>query len=162
MDITTIVIIILSLLTLGAIAFLAPYIRKIAKDNNIPIDDILNSITQITTIAQQLLGNLNLDDKTKGLFNTIVQSAQLAVKYAEQLYISGQCAPDERKGKAIEFVKMALADMKIEVTPDMEKFITAVIEAAVFLLPKTSDTLKLKAGKKATKVVTDVVATEIK
>lgn len=147
MDGVSIIVLIASIVTAIMLVVVVPMAVKYFKSNNIPVEDIMNSSKQIAKILEGLVNNIGLDANTKGILNTILSTAQTAVRYAEQLYVSGQLDKDLRKEKAVEFVKQALTDAGIQ---DIEKYnllINAAIESAVFLLPKTNETLRLKGAK---------------
>jgi hypothetical protein len=141
-DPMTIIIAVLSLAVIGIMIYVVPLARKAAKDNNVPVEDILNSSEQIIKIVNSVVQQLALEKEQKDIIGKVAQAATLAVRYSEQLYKSGQCTKEERKQKAVEFVIQALRDANIEITAERELLINSVIESAVFLLPKTAEELK--------------------
>ena len=56
---------------------------------------------------------------------------------AEQMYKAAMIQADERKDKAREIIYECLKVAQIEGTPDVEKVVDGLIEAAAFALPKT-------------------------
>jgi hypothetical protein len=72
------------------------------------------------------------------ILDKIIQTTQLGVHQAEQLYKSGQLPPDLRKDSAVNFSMDLLKINGIEVTPELEQAIKGVAEAMVFAMPKTN------------------------
>lgn len=64
-----------------------------------------------------------------------IQAAEIGVKFAEQLYISGNAV--DRKAEATKYVTSTLAELGVQVTPQLSGIIDGAIEAAVFTLPTT-------------------------
>jgi len=135
MDLTSVIIAVVAIAVLGIMIYLVPIIRKWAAKNNVPIEKILDSAESMTKIAEGIAKQMF--PAQAAYIDMVAKVAQLAVKYAEQLYLSGKIQPEERKDKAIEFVKMSLVDAGVDVTNKNEDFIEAVVESTVFLLPKT-------------------------
>lgn len=135
MDLTSVIIAVVAIAVLCIMIYLVPKIRKWAINNNIPIEKILDSAESMTKIAEGIAKQMF--PAQAAYIDIVAKAAQLAVKYAEQLYLSGKIKSEERKDKAIEFVKMTLVDAGVDVTEKNEQFIDAVVESAVFLLPKT-------------------------
>lgn len=134
---TEILIIVLTLIVLGAIMQGLPYLEKFAKKKNINIENTLETTEQVTRIITNLLKNSNLlQGNQQDFIMKVASAANLAVRYAEQLYKSGQCGKEERKEKATEFIIQVLLDSGIEITPERKDVISKTIEAAVFLLSK--------------------------
>lgn len=134
MDITSIIILIVCLGVVGIMVYLAPAVKKWAESKSIKVETILDSAEMATKIGSQV-GKVMFPEQATTI-DLVSKSAQLAVSYAEQLYKSGQCASEERKDKAIEFVKIALTDAGIPVDQQKTELIEKVVESAVYLLPK--------------------------
>jgi hypothetical protein len=130
-----ILIIILTILSTIIVVVAAPMIVSFLKSRQVPTEDILNNIDELASIVKSMNNPRNKDIKVLDL---IVSSAEQAVKYSEQIYISGQISEGQRKEKAVQFVRTVLYDANIDITPDRETLINSAIEAAVFLLPKTT------------------------
>jgi hypothetical protein len=135
MDPLMVIIGILCIGVLGVIVYVAPAIKAWAIKKGIPVDQILNNADVIAGIAAEIAKQLYPQQASQ--IAEISKVADRAVHYAEQLYKSGQCTAEERKDKAIEFVKMALNDAGVPIDAQKEAFIEKVVESAVFLLPKT-------------------------
>jgi hypothetical protein len=116
--------------------YLAPAVKKWAESKGLPVESILDSAEVVTKIAEQIGKTMFPAQAT--VIDLVSKSAQLAVNYAEQLYKSNQCTSEERKDKAIEFVKMSLNDAGVPVDQQKEEFIEKVVESAVYALPKTN------------------------
>jgi hypothetical protein len=135
MDPLMVIIGILCVGVLGVIIYLAPVIKAWATKNGIPVEQILSNTDVVAGIATEIAKQMY--PQQAGQITDISKAADRAVHYAEQLYRSGQCNAEERKDKAIEFVKMALTDAGIPIDAQRELFIEKVVESAVFFLPKT-------------------------
>lgn len=135
MDPLMIIIGILCVGVLGVIIYLAPAIKTWATKNGVPVEQIMNNTDIVAGIAAEIAKQMYPQQASQ--INDIAKTADRAVHYAEQLYKSGQCSAEERKNKAIEFVKMALKDAGVPIDTEKEAFIEKVVESAVFLLPKT-------------------------
>lgn len=116
--------------------YISPAIQKWAKSKNIPINAIINNADEFTKIATDIAKKMYPQNIV--MINTLSDIANKAVRYAEQLYKSSQCKSEERKDKAIEFVKMALKDVNITIDAEKEQYISALIESAVYVLPKNN------------------------
>jgi hypothetical protein len=136
MDLTMVLIAVLCVGVLGIMIYLAPAVKKWAESKGLPVESILDSAEVVTKIAEQIGKTMFPAQAT--VIDLVSKSAQLAVNYAEQLYKSNQCTSEERKDKAIEFVKMSLNDAGVPVDQQKEEFIEKVVESAVYALPKTN------------------------
>jgi hypothetical protein len=146
---TTLIIIIVTIIVMLVMFVGMPYLMKYINKNNIPIESILEMSKKATELAAQLAAAMSGDPKTKGFLTIATQAATMAVKYAEQLYLSGKIEKAERKEKAFEFITNSLKDSGIEVTIEQCSLIYGLIEASVYLLPTTSDNVKFtKLAKK--------------
>jgi len=131
-------ILIISILSVGLVVVVAPMVVSFLKSRQVPTEDILNTVDGLSSIVQSLNNSLNTNKQSKEVLDLIIFSADQAVKYAEQIYIAGEISEGERKEKAVEFVRSVLYDSNIDITPERENLINSTIEAAVFLLPKTT------------------------
>lgn len=128
----------ISILSVGIILVGAPIIVSFLKSRQVPTEDILNIIDELASMVKSINNSMNKDKQSKQVLDLIISSAEQAVKYSEQIYIAGQISEGQRKEKAVQFVRTVLYDAKIDITPDRESLINSAIEAAVFLLPKTT------------------------
>lgn len=133
-----ILIIIITILSTIIVVVAAPMVVSFLKSRQVPTEDILNNIDELASIVKSINNSMNKDIKNKHILDLIVSSAEQAVKYSEQIYIAGQISEGQRKEKAVQFVRTVLYDTNIDITPDRETLINSAIEAAVFLLPKTT------------------------
>lgn len=110
-----------------------PYlIRK-----HFPLGTYMSIMDNGLNILQGFIGNLGLPTKEVSNIDHLIQYAELAVKYAEQLYSSGQLPAAARKEAALTFIKQAAAQAGITLSAGDLVFIDALIEAMVFMLPET-------------------------
>lgn len=124
-----------AILVIVGLPVIVMYIRK----NKVDVEEIFKSTKDLTEVVSNIAKLLNLESESQATLDKIVNAAEIAVKYAEQLYKSGQLPRDERKAEAVKFVKMALVDAGIDLTEERKMLIDYVIEAAVYLLPKTEE-----------------------
>lgn len=75
------------------------------------------------------------------IIDQIINWAREAVQRSEQLYKISAIEENQRKGEAEKYIYEILALSKIEITPELKKIVDGSIEAAVFALPKTSETI---------------------
>lgn len=75
------------------------------------------------------------------IIDKVIDWAREAVQRSEQLYKISAIEEDQRKGEAEKYIYEILALSKIEITPELKKVVDGSIEAAVFALPKTSETI---------------------
>lgn len=132
------IITILSILVVALLFVAVPLVLKFLKVKSVDVDLVLSTSESLMNIVNQIIGSLNIQTETKNTLLLISQGATMGVKYAEQLYKSGQLPKEDRKQAAINFVKDALADQNVEMTAEREILIASVVESAVFLLPKTN------------------------
>lgn len=134
MDIVTLLITIICLVIFAILIYISPAIDKWVKSKHVPLNSIINNADDFTKIAADIAKKMSPQNAV--MIDTLSDIANKAVRYAEQLYKSSQCKAEERKEKAMEFVKMALKDANITVDTEKEKYISAIIESAVYVLPK--------------------------
>ena len=96
-------------------------------------ESVLDGIKDINNT----LGKVLLPSGTQNMIDKIIQTTQLGVQKAEQLYKSGQLPPDLRKEEALAFSKDLLTLNGFDVTPALEQAIGGVAEALVYALPKS-------------------------
>lgn len=128
----------ISILAVGIILVGAPILVSFLKGELVPTEDILDNIDELASIVKTINNSMNNDAQSKKVLDLIILSAEQAVKYSEQIYIAGQISEGERKEKAVQFVRTVLYDANIDITPERENLINSAIEAAVFLLPRTT------------------------
>jgi hypothetical protein len=61
----------------------------------------------------------------------IVEWAQIAVNFADQIYKNGQIKKEQRKDEAMCFLNMAILSSGMEITPEIRKLMDGSIEACV-------------------------------
>lgn len=110
--------------------------NKLLSNKNIDkVFDLSNNILKAIEIITSNIDNSNEKNQTLKL---ITKYAIQAVQYAEQLYKSNQLDKDSRKEVATNYIIDILNLSNIEVTDQIKNIISATIEAAVLLLPKTN------------------------
>jgi hypothetical protein len=133
---------IVSLITLAVVAvlfLLLPFVYN--KFNNVNFTKIFESSNNILEALKTIIANIEIPADKKAILDLITDYATQAVQYAEQLYKSGQLEKDERKQAATDYVIQILELSDVEVTDEILAIISATIESAVLLLPKTSETV---------------------
>jgi len=75
------------------------------------------------------------------IIDRVIVWAKEAVQRSEQLYKISAIEEDQRKTEAEKYIYEILELSKIEITPELKKVVDGSIEAAVFALPKTSETI---------------------
>ena len=137
-NIQIIVIIIAAILAVfGGICLLIPYLVK----KGINISGILvgtNSALDAAGIVVDGVKTFLPDNPSLCVVERIIDYAKTAVNAAEQMYKANQIAADERNAKATEIVYKLLEAADIEVTDKLKDVVDGCIEAAVFVLPKTT------------------------
>jgi hypothetical protein len=134
MDLNTIVI-----LAAAVILILAAFIGVplLLRKTHVPLQQYMDTAKQLLDIVQGLAVALPLG-KNANLVEQIIKYATLGTQYAEQLYVTGQITdPMQRKAAAITFVLNALAHTGYQLSDGEKIFIADVVEAVVYLLPKT-------------------------
>lgn len=121
----------------GGICILIPYLVK----KGINISGILvgtNSALDAAGIVVDGVKTFLPDNPSLCVVERIIDYAKTAVNAAEQMYKANQIAADERNAKATEIVYKLLEAADIEVTDKLKDVVDGCIEAAVFVLPKTT------------------------
>lgn len=129
-----------TLCILGGIAVGVPYLVK--KGVNLP--NVLAGAETALETAEALSGGLaQLMPGSPGIsvIDAIVSYSKKAVQAAEQMYLASQIEGNKRKEAATQIVLDALGYIGIKVDDKIKSVINGCIEAAVFLLPKTSSGL---------------------
>lgn len=129
--VTNIIILIVGLLTLGVLFYVVPKLRKVTP--NVDYQAYMDNSQKLLEIVTNLSGTLGVENN---VIEKIIKYSQLAVNYAEQLYVTGQLPAEERKTKAVDFVIQALTEAGVVVSDSQVQFIEMTIESIVFLLPK--------------------------
>jgi len=75
------------------------------------------------------------------IIDRVIGWAREAVQRSEQLYKISAIEEGQRKTEAEKYIYEILELSKIEITPELKKVVDGSIEAAVFILPKTSETI---------------------
>jgi hypothetical protein len=117
---------------------IAKWIYALAVARNLSFESIVQAISKVCEFLKILIPKFNLPTKTQDILQLTLETAQIAVKYSEQMYLSGQIQSSERKEKATQIVEATLKDANIDITDERRKLIDASIESAVFTLPPKS------------------------
>ena len=114
------------------------------------------NVQQVLATADTVVDGLKAVNDTVGksllpaqaynILDKVIQTTQLGVHQAEQLYKSGQLPPDLRKDSAVSFSVDLLRLNGVKVTPELEQAIRGVAEAMVFAMPKTNSVIMYNAG----------------
>jgi hypothetical protein len=112
------------------------YLVKWVEVKNVPLSMVLIILNKLFELFEKFIPNLNFTSNTKNILQLILESSEIAVKYSEQMYLSGQIQKDERKDKAIEVVETTLTDANIKINEERKELINATIESTVYNLPK--------------------------
>lgn len=128
----------------GAVIFIFfPYLKK----KGINISSILSELKSFLENTQKYLDAfkaLQPENKAISILDTINEYAQIAVKAAEQLYISSQIPADQRKVKALEIVYAKLREIGINTdNENIKTIVSGIIEATVYA-SKTSDEIDMQ------------------
>lgn len=129
-------IIILSIIIAVIFVFVLPGLIKWAA-KKWKLDEIFFSSERLMTLIGLIVNASSASESSKLIVNSIITCAKKAVEYAEQLYLNNSITAGERKEKAIEYVKLALEEMGIEITDSRLQLIISTIEASVYELPST-------------------------
>ncbi len=119
----------------AGICFLMPWLVK----KGVNLSNIFNATTTVLDTAEVVLegvGNI-IESPALNAVDKLIEYAQKGVAAAEQMYKASQINADERNATATQLVYDCLAAAGIEITPEIEKIISGMIEAAVLVLPKT-------------------------
>ena len=100
--------------------------------------DVAESLLYGIKGVNDTLGKVVLPEKATNVIDRIIQTTQLGVQKAEQLYKTGQIPPDFRKDMAVEFSTDLLKLNGLEVNSELENAIQGVAESMVYLMPKTN------------------------
>lgn len=118
-------------------AVLIPLLKKKGVNTDQVMDEVqsglkvANSVLDGVQAALPGLPGIAIVDK-------VVELADKSVAAAEQMKKSNQIPADQRKATAVQLVKNYLTAANVEITPDIERIIDGAVEAAVFVLPKTT------------------------
>ena len=139
----TIIAVAIAALIVGGILFWAvPYLIK----NKLGVTTYLNISGEVLSTLERFLGVLGLPTKEQQNIDSVIKYAELAVNYAEQMYATGQLSSAQRLQAAIGFIEKAAAAAKLQLSPLDLELAKAIIEAMVFLLPKSTPVLPVASG----------------
>ena len=117
-------------------AFLIPYLIKKGANVGGAINSAGAVLDTTDKVVDGLIGMFP-GQAALTIVDKIIDYAKQAVRAAEQMYKATQIEAEQRKGKATEIIYECLNVAGIEVTPDVEKVVTGLVEAATFTLTKT-------------------------
>lgn len=121
----------------GGICLLIPYLVR----KGINISGILSGTGSALDAAGIVVDGIKEfvpETPSLCIVERIIDYAKTAVNAAEQMYKASQIAADERNAKATEIVYKLLEAADIEETDKLKDVVDGCIEAAVFVLPKTT------------------------
>jgi hypothetical protein len=116
------------------------FLYKKGVDVSGALDVAENSVDAADKIVDALISVVPENYYLK-IIDRVIDWAKEAVQRSEQLYKISAIEEDQRKGEAEKYIYEILALSKIEITPELKKIVDGSIEAAVFALPKTSETI---------------------
>ena len=111
-------------------------VLPLLKKKGIPISSLVSSANHVLSGTDQAIQSAEKVLPTiPALFivDKIVEWAQVAVNFADQVYNSGKIDRCQRKDEAICFLKDAIISSGMEITPEIQKLIDGSIEACVRL-----------------------------
>lgn len=138
MDNTMMVILIVGIVAavMAGVCLLFPMLIRKGLNVNGTLEGTSNVLDTAGLVVDGLTG-IFPESAALTVVDKIIDYAKQAVKAAEQMYKAAMIQADERKDKAREIIYECLKVAQIEVTPDVEKVVDGLIEAAAFALPKT-------------------------
>ena len=134
--------VILIVVGIVAVVFLGIYVLiPIAMKKGLNITKTLETTdTVLTTVGAAIDGVQVLipDSKALDVVEKIIEYAKRAAEAAEQMYKAAQIKSEERNPTAINLVYDCLSIAGIEPTDEIKKVVVGMIEAGVYVLPKTN------------------------
>lgn len=134
-SVVILVVVIVAAVLLG-IALLIPYLIKRGVNVSGAIAGTGEVLNTADLVVDGLIGMFP-GQAALTVVDKIIEYAKQAVRAAEQMYKATQIEAEQRKAEATKIIYECLKVADIEVTPDMEKVVTGLVEAAVLALPKT-------------------------
>lgn len=125
------------IVTLGGMYLVIPFAIK----KGINVTNIINTTEAALETAETVVDGLQLLLPENAAVNTvdlIIAYAIKAADAAEQMLKAQQIKEEERKEAAIGIVNTCLSIVGVERTDDIDAAVSAMVEAAVFALPKTN------------------------
>ncbi len=127
--------------TVGGMVLASAVLIPLLKKKGVNTDQIIDSAQAGLITADTILDGVQA--ALPGLpgiaiVDKVIELAQKSVGAAEQMKKSNQITPEQRKITAVQLVKDYLTAANVEITPDVEKIISGAVEAAVFVLPKST------------------------
>lgn len=121
-------VVVIAILTIGLLC--VPFLRR---TDRLDIEDI-----KLTKEMLELASKIVKEVKPNDAFsNTAAKTALEAVRYAEQMYLLHTDNVVDRKLLAVDFAIEVLTDAGFDMTPNRIGILDGLIEAAVYVLPKT-------------------------
>ena len=125
-------------IVLGLVAFVTVMVCVVfplLKRREVDVDGLLKSVKDglaATSAAMDIVRPFLAQVEGIELVDKITATAEIAVQQAEQLKNIGDIKPEERKATAEKYVLDALALLKVERTPEVERLVAGSVEAAVY------------------------------
>jgi len=139
--VTMLIVVAVMLFVALIVAVIIPFLKR----KGVDIDAIIVKIGDMTNLANTAmvaLRELLPEGAVTDVFEKILRAAEVAVWNAEQLNKIGKLEADQRKEEARQYIKDAITQIGITITPAIERLIDGAIESQV---------LKLKANLQAPK-----------
>jgi hypothetical protein len=128
------------LLVFALLSYGFPFLHKKGVDVSGALDVAENGVDAADKIVDALISFVPENAYLK-IIDKVIDWAREAVQRSEQLYKISAIEEDQRKSEAEKYIYEILELSKIEITPELKKVVDGSIEAAVFALPKTSETI---------------------
>jgi len=128
------------LLVFALLSYGFPFLHKKGVDVSGALDVAEDSVDAADKIVDALISFVPENAYLK-IIDKVIDWAREAVQRSEQLYKISAIEEDQRKTEAEKYIYEILELSKIEITPELKKVVDGSIEAAVFILPKTSETI---------------------
>jgi hypothetical protein len=129
-------IIVIACLALVVIVFVGV---PLAIRKGIPIGGWINTASSVVNTADSLLQIADRDRNRTSIPELVVFIAKTAVTNAEQLWKIGQLDKSMRKAQAELYIKTALAEAGVDITPSVGTLISGAIDSAVFLMNREDE-----------------------
>lgn len=131
------VVVIVAAVLLG-VTLLIPYLIKKGVNMSSAIATTGEAIQTADLVVDGLTG-IFPETKALAVVDKIIEYAKQGVKAAEQMYKASLIEADKRKAEATNIIFDCLKVAEIEITPEVQKVVQGLIEAAVFVMPKTNE-----------------------
>lgn len=120
----------------SAFIFSLLIVLPIFKKVGIPITSLILSAKNVLKGTNETIRKVEkVIPLSPALFVTdkIIEWAQVAVNFADQIYNSGKIEKEQRKDEALCFLRNAVISSGMEITPEIKEIIDGSIEACVRL-----------------------------